>query len=391
MGRAKKVAACLVGSAALVLGSVSPAGAQLNPLLDLLFPGAEEEDPAAPVPPQGDQGPVGPPPPTDSSPDSPNAAARPPSRRAVFPLQVPRIPRSAAKNTDTLYANLRPAANRGIPIESAILQVVAPFPVAGRANFSHDWGFPRWTPTPHLHEGTDVFAAFGTPVVTSEAGRVIRKGTAGAGGISAWILGDSGNAYYYAHLQSWARGLAVGNRVERGEIIGFVGDTGNARGGSPHLHFEIHPGSPNRAGGPGSTPRDPKPFLDDALRQAEEKAAVFARTGGPAGVLAAEAATRYPILVPKTHVDELIVSATMQGPGDLMWFSMLEPSLGVLGLAKHMAANGGLADKELSEQEIAEAERIDEVNEAVADRTENIQRFIASAMGEEEEEDPLIR
>jgi murein DD-endopeptidase MepM/ murein hydrolase activator NlpD len=83
-----------------------------------------------------------------------------------------------------------------MPADKAILKVAAPFPVAGPAKFSHDWLFPRYNPTPHLHQGTDIFAAFGTPVVTSEAGRVIKKGTGGAGGISVWVRGDSGTAYY---------------------------------------------------------------------------------------------------------------------------------------------------------------------------------------------------
>lgn len=396
MGRAKKMAACIVLSGVMVLTSVTPAGAQLNPLLDLLLPNAEDEapppDPAAP--PASEPGPPTQAPVSLPGTESQNAAARPPSSRSVFPLQVPRIPRSPAKNTDTLFANLQEATRRGVPMDAALLQVVAPFPVAGRSNFSHDWGFPRWTPAPHLHEGTDIFADFGTPIVTSEAGRVIKKGTYGAGGISAWVLGDSGNAYYYAHLQSWVRGLAVGQRVERGEIIGFIGDTGNATGGAPHLHFEIHPGTPRRPGGPGSPPRDPKPFLDDALRQAEEQAAVFSRNAGSGGAaLVAEAATRYPILVPKTEIDTLIVSATMEKPQDLMWFSMLEPSLGILGLAKHTAADVGLPASELSEQEMADADRMDKVREAVSARTEALQGVAGAVMGEEEEEEPeaLIR
>ena len=66
-------------------------------------------------------------------------------------------------------------------MERLLLQAVAPFPVAGDANFVHDWGFARWTPTPHLHQGTDIFADFGTPIATSESGRVVAKNTAGAG------------------------------------------------------------------------------------------------------------------------------------------------------------------------------------------------------------------
>lgn len=391
MGRARKVAVCAALSTAMLLGAVAPAAAQLNPLLDLLLPPDAEPEPSE-EPAPGAPGAPAPPAPVAVPDESQNAAARPPTSRSVFPLQVPRIPRSPAKNTNTLFANLEDATKKGIPMDAALLQVVAPFPIAGRANFSHDWGFPRWTPSPHLHEGTDVFADFGTPIVTSEAGRVIKKGSTGAGGISVWVLGDGGNAYYYAHMQSWARGLAVGQRVERGQVIGFVGDSGNATGGAPHLHFEIHPGSPNRPGGPGAPARDPKPFLDDALRQAEEQAAVFARNAGAGtGTAVAVAPTRYPILVPKTRTDELIVTATMQEPQDLMWLSMMEPSLGVLGLAKSTASGQGLPADQLSDQEVAEAERMDSVREAVAARTDAVEQFVSNSMGEQDEEEALVR
>lgn len=396
MVRAKKLAVCAVLATAMVLGSVAPAGAQLNPLLDLLLNPDEPAPPPDPgAPPPEDPGAPAPPAPGAPPRDQQNAAARPPSRGATFPLRLPNIARSPAKNTDTLIANLQPVVSQGVPLQDAMLQVVAPYPIAGPSNFSHDWGFPRWTPTPHLHEGTDLFADFGTPIVSSEGGRVIKKGTAGAGGISAWIVGDSGNAYYYAHLQSWARGLEVGQRVEMGQVIGFVGDTGNAVGGAPHLHFEIHPGTPRSPGGPGSPPRDPKPYLDDALRRAEQQAEAFASGGGLTDAEGrpriAEQATRYPILVPKTELDELIVGAEMQGPEDLMLFSVLEPSLGVLGLAKHTAADTGLPANDLSEEELADAERLDEVREAVEARVDSLEQFVESPMGETKEEEPLIR
>ncbi len=262
-------------------------------------------------------------------------------------------------------------------MERLLLQAVAPFPVAGDASFVHDWGFPRWTPTPHLHQGTDIFADFGTPIVTSESGRVIAKGTAGAGGISVWVRGDSGMAYYYAHLQNWAPGLQVGQRVEMGTVIGFVGDSGNARGGAPHLHFQTHPG-----GGPGTPPRDPKPFLDDALRQAEERALALVsgarvriNTNGPA-VLPGIRITK--------RVDQLFASAAgVQQPGDLMWFSLLDPTLGVLGLARQSAATAGGPTRQVSPRQLEEEGRRAEVRRAVEAPTVKLVNFAGKPVFDE--------
>ena len=81
----------------------------------------------------------------------------------------------------------------------------------------------------------------GTPVVAVEDGRIDRMANGGRGGITVWMDGDSGDRYYYAHLDSWAPGLAVGQRVSRGELLGRVGTTGNAPSHIPHLHWEFHP------------------------------------------------------------------------------------------------------------------------------------------------------
>lgn len=87
-----------------------------------------------------------------------------------------------------------------------------------------------------------MLAARGTPTVAIESGTVRRLGSGGLGGITIWLTGQSGDEYYYAHLDDWAPGLSVGQAVGVGELIGFVGSTGNASYSVPHLHFELHPG-----------------------------------------------------------------------------------------------------------------------------------------------------
>ncbi|HYO00207.1 MAG TPA: M23 family metallopeptidase, partial [Actinomycetota bacterium] len=333
--------------------------------------------PPQPVPPP-EPAPPPPPPPAPAPPPGapPAAAAAPPPdpRSQPFPIALPSIRRSPARNTNTLFERLQPAVAKGIPIETALLAVASPFPVAGKANFSHDWGFPRYTPAPHLHEGTDVFAAFGTPIVSSEAGKVIQKGTAGAGGISVWLRGDSGMGYYYAHLQSWAKDLQVGQRIEKGYVIGFVGDTGNAEGGSPHLHFELHPG-----GGPGTAARDPKPFLDDALRAAEEQAAAWVN-GNMSGIPNTAGRTLLPGIVVTKEVDKLLQNSAITAPEDVMWFSMMDPTLGVLGLARQSASGGSVQQVQLTEEQKSEEQRLADVRNAINSRSKKVSDFVGNSV-----------
>lgn len=87
------------------------------------------------------------------------------------------------------------------------------------------------------HEGIDIFAPRGTPVIAAEAGQVSRVGDTPRGGKNVWVRGDQ-RSFYYAHLDSIA--VSPGDRIMRGEIIGTVGNTGNAVTTSPHLHFGIY-------------------------------------------------------------------------------------------------------------------------------------------------------
>lgn len=87
------------------------------------------------------------------------------------------------------------------------------------------------------HEGIDIFAPRGTPVIAAEAGFVTRVGDTPRGGKNVWVRGDQ-RSFYYAHLDSIA--VSIGNRVTRGEILGTVGNTGNAVTTNPHLHFGIY-------------------------------------------------------------------------------------------------------------------------------------------------------
>jgi peptidoglycan LD-endopeptidase LytH len=107
-------------------------------------------------------------------------------------------------------------------------------PVAGTTTYSDTWGAPR--SGGRRHEGVDMMAPSGTPLVAVVSGSVLFKQNT-LGGNAVWLSGDDGNRYYYAHLSAF-EGSSRG--VSQGEVIGYVGETGNAN--TPHLHFEVHPG-----------------------------------------------------------------------------------------------------------------------------------------------------
>ncbi len=86
-----------------------------------------------------------------------------------------------------------------------------------------------------------MIAARGTPVVAITDGVVFRMYNGGLGGITLWLRAANGDEFYYAHLDAWAPGVAVGDRLAVGDAVGTVGNTGNARYTVPHLHFEFHP------------------------------------------------------------------------------------------------------------------------------------------------------
>ena len=114
------------------------------------------------------------------------------------------------------------------------------FPVAGKGNKNVQsfWGASR-DGGGRSHEGVDIFAPKGTPVVAVANGYITRTGNQGLGGKQVWLRDDEvGNSHYYAHLDSVL--TEGGRKVKTGDTLGLVGNTGNAAGGATHLHFGIY-------------------------------------------------------------------------------------------------------------------------------------------------------
>jgi murein DD-endopeptidase MepM/ murein hydrolase activator NlpD len=110
-----------------------------------------------------------------------------------------------------------------------------------------------------IHMATDIMAMRGTPVLAASNGRIIKLATSGAGGIGIYIADASGRyVEYYAHLTGYAPNVKEGIAVREGDVIGFVGSTGNASPDAPHLHFQVMRGDANYWNG---TPIDVRGFI----------------------------------------------------------------------------------------------------------------------------------
>lgn len=130
--------------------------------------------------------------------------------------------------------------------------VLAVFPVASSCRFSDTWGAVR--SGGRTHQGVDILAPSGTPLYAVQTGTITRKRADYSGSLAGnalWLTAPDGTYFFYAHLSGFADGIVEGSAVSAGDVIGYVGATGNAS--IPHLHFEIHPG--------GGVAVNPYPFV----------------------------------------------------------------------------------------------------------------------------------
>ncbi|MEX2587348.1 MAG: peptidoglycan DD-metalloendopeptidase family protein [Actinomycetota bacterium] len=111
-------------------------------------------------------------------------------------------------------------------------------PVDGPVSFTDTYGHPR--SGGRSHKGVDMFAARGTPVAAITDGTITRRSSSTLGGLYIYFKGTNGTEYFYTHLQGFTD-VPAGTQVKGGTHIGYVGNTGNARGTPPHVHFEVAP------------------------------------------------------------------------------------------------------------------------------------------------------
>lgn len=149
----------------------------------------------------------------------------------------------ALRNLDG--AHLHGVRRATLPLKIAMLSAREPdgalaMPVDGVRvkQVGDSWHAPR--SGGRLHEGQDIFAPRGTAVRSATEGYVMRVGESPLGGKTVWVAGAGGRNYYYAHLDSFESDIAAGDYVTPESVLGYVGTTGNAAGGTPHLHFGVY-------------------------------------------------------------------------------------------------------------------------------------------------------
>jgi murein DD-endopeptidase MepM/ murein hydrolase activator NlpD len=134
------------------------------------------------------------------------------------------------------------------------------FPVYGVAGAADTYGALRADVVTGWHHGDDLFAPAGTPALAVAHGVVFSVGWNEVGGWRLWLRDDHGNEFYYAHLSAYSPLAVDGAIVQAGDVLGFVGDSGDAEGTPPHLHFEVHPAGLLSLGYDGAV--DPTTYLN---------------------------------------------------------------------------------------------------------------------------------
>ncbi len=132
----------------------------------------------------------------------------------------------------------REAERRSMRIGNTLAALRMPVAGVEPYDLEDNFGYPR-DGGKRSHRGIDIFAPRGAQVLASSSGIITYVGEQHLGGRCLWVTSGDGTSFYYAHLDRWAPGLKQGMRIRKGDLLGYVGNTGNAIHTPPHLHFQI--------------------------------------------------------------------------------------------------------------------------------------------------------
>jgi murein DD-endopeptidase MepM/ murein hydrolase activator NlpD len=198
------------------------------------------------------------PPPQSFTPPPPSAQPAPSPPSAPEPVSPATVPATPSNVLNDL--GLFPVLSIPPPLQRSITSQGYVFPVYGPSGYGDTFGAPRGDVPGGWHHGDDIFAPLGAPLLAVADGVVFSVGPNRIGGNRLWLQDQAGNQYYYAHLSAYTPLARNGTHVHAGDVLGFVGNTGDAAGGPYHLHFEVHPASLLFLGYDGAV--DPTPYLD---------------------------------------------------------------------------------------------------------------------------------
>jgi peptidoglycan LD-endopeptidase LytH len=186
---------------------------------------------------------------------SPHRAESPPGEEAAPPI---RPDAAAGVSPVPALPHARRGAEAALPADLRNRRLLIPVQGVKPSDLQPSFHAQRGT---RQHEALDVLAPKGTPVLAVEAGEIVKLFYSVRGGKTIYQFDRSRRyCYYYGHLDSYARGLAEKQQVSQGQVIGYVGSTGNATADAPHLHFAIFKLTPEQRWWQG-TPIDPYPAL----------------------------------------------------------------------------------------------------------------------------------
>lgn len=232
---------------------------------------------------------------------------------------------AGAYDTSQLVAVAIRLRSLGMSAEEVVRKVYPPFIIAGKASWIDTWGAPRYGPAPgqiRTHEGQDVFCDYGDPILAPEAGTVSTDDS-GLGGITARVHRPDGKYWYMTHLSGLNKSFPTGSQVQRGDVVGYCGNSGNAATTPPHVHFGFY-------GEGGVNPTNPMKHLIAWLDEAER------RVLGVVVKTTTKRQKQVPTLTAARRFGDAFAPdrSQLRFSGESLWAAGQSPASGAFGLAQ---------------------------------------------------------